>query len=91
MTTPFSVDSITLGDIEMLEQHGVSLTDMASVAALDPTSGQMPPARVLIGLAWLLGRVDNPERTMDDYKTMTLDQLMELTASIETPGAAELD
>ena len=85
------LDSLTIGDVETMEAHGVSLTDLGKLGTLDTSAGELPSAKVLAVVAWLTGRADNPALTIQDCKQLTFSQLMDRINTAATPSRAERD
>lgn len=88
----FDVDSLTLGDLESLESYGVSLSELALIADLDVEKGQLPPAKVLTAVAWMMGKENNPDLTILECRDLTLDEMLDLisdAASTPLPDAVK--
>lgn len=80
------VDGITLATLIDLEDHGVAMTDITAITALDMSTGQLPPARVLAGVALIAARAKDPAATWDDMLTTDLSNIVTMLGDDDGDG-----
>lgn len=75
----FDTSLMTLGQLEEFEtMTGASLGD--ALATFTDAGDTLPPARVLMGLAWLASQHTPTPKTGDEVRNMTIGDLMEIIA-----------
>lgn len=57
-------DRITIADLMVMEDHGVTLDALTDLA--DAPDGATPPAKVLAAVAYLAARAEDPAATWED-------------------------
>ena len=73
---------MTLGQLEEFEtMTGASLGD--ALATFTDAGDTLPPARILMGLAWLASQHTPTPKTADEVRNMTIGDLMDLIAEGE--------
>ena len=84
----FSVDDITVGDMEDLEDiTGMPFGNLLDLLAKAESGGTMSiPIKVLKALVFIVYRQDNPEFTIDDARKV---KVTELELVLEEPGPTE--
>ena len=77
MLVEFDPSKLTLGDIEDLEEYTGKTFE--EIQDLIPTSKSKKsasvPARVMVGLTWVIGRQKDPEFTVERARGLTLLEL----------------
>lgn len=74
---PSPLDTLTVQDLYSLESIGVTLEDLSALEDLEPDT--YPPAKIFHAIAWIAGRVTNPNLTLDEVRKQPLSQIMTLT------------
>lgn len=83
----FDTSLMTLGQIEEFEtMTGAPLGD--ALATFTDAGDSLPPARILMGLAWLASQHSAMPKTGDEVRDMTIGELMELIAEGEASPEA---
>lgn len=73
----FDTSLMTLGQIEEFEtMTGAPLGD--ALATFSDAGDSLPPARILMGLAWLASQHSPTPKTGDEVRDMTIGELMNL-------------
>jgi hypothetical protein len=74
-----NVEDLTLGEVEEIEQYaGKPLATLAD--------GEAAKGSLMVALAWVIGRKENPNMTLNDAKKMTMSEITELL-NVEDPKA----
>ncbi len=78
----FDTSLMTLGQIEEFEtMTGAPLGD--ALATFTDAGDTLPPARILMGLAWLASQHSPTPKTGDEVRDMTIGELMNLISDGE--------
>ncbi len=83
----FDTSLMTLGQIEEFEtMTGAPLGD--ALATFTDAGDSLPPARTLMGLAWLASQHSPAPKTGDEVRDMTIGELMTLISDGEASPEA---
>ncbi len=68
------LDSITIGQLETLENIGVDIAEFED---------EKPTARAMLAMAWLIKNQEDPNYTLDDARRMTMSEVDALVADVD--------